>query len=75
METTATRLGLRVWIALVLAFLYVPLAIIMVYAFNKSNVQSWPIPGFTTHWFRVAVVSTRGPRTRRACARRSDRGP
>ena len=54
METTATRWGLRVWIALVLAFLYVPLAIIMVYAFNKSNVQSWPIPGFTTHWFRVA---------------------
>jgi putative spermidine/putrescine transport system permease protein len=22
-------------------------------AFNKSNVQSWPIPGFTTHWFTV----------------------
>ena len=35
-------------------FLWVPLALIMVYAFNKSNVQSWPIPGFTTHWFRVA---------------------
>ena len=25
-----------------------------VYAFNSSNVQSWPIPGFTTHWFSVA---------------------
>jgi len=54
MQGTAARWGLRVWVGLVLAFLYVPLAIIMVYAFNKSNVQSWPIPGFTTHWFRVA---------------------
>src|SRR4051794_28170803 len=26
----------------------------MVYAFNSSNVQSWPIPGFTTRWFHVA---------------------
>src|SRR3954454_16393086 len=54
METRATRIGLGVWAALVVAFLYVPLAIIMVYAFNESNVQSWPIAGFTTHWFSVA---------------------
>jgi putative spermidine/putrescine transport system permease protein len=50
----AARWALRAWVGLVLAFLYIPLGIIMVYAFNKSNVQSWPIPGFTTHWFRVA---------------------
>src|SRR5438874_5165176 len=25
-----------------------------IYAFNKSVVQSWPIPGWTTHWFSVA---------------------
>jgi putative spermidine/putrescine transport system permease protein len=25
-----------------------------VYAFNTSNIQSWPIPGFTLRWFRVA---------------------
>jgi len=34
--------------------LWVPLALIMVYAFNSSNVQSWPIAGFTTKWFGVA---------------------
>ena len=28
--------------------------IILVYAFNTSNIQSWPIPGFTLKWFRVA---------------------
>ena len=25
-----------------------------VYAFNSSNIQSWPIPGFTTKWFSAA---------------------
>ena len=35
-------------------FLWFPLAIILVYAFNTSNIQSWPIPGFTLRWFRVA---------------------
>jgi putative spermidine/putrescine transport system permease protein len=54
LETRSTRVALSVWTGLVLLFLWVPLALIMVYAFNKSNVQSWPIPGFTTHWFGVA---------------------
>ena len=54
MESRGTRWALSVWAALVVLFLWVPLALIMVYAFNKSNVQSWPIPGFTTHWFSVA---------------------
>jgi putative spermidine/putrescine transport system permease protein len=52
--TRATRIGLAVWTALVIAFLWIPLAIIAVYAFNSSNVQSWPIPGWTLHWFNVA---------------------
>jgi putative spermidine/putrescine transport system permease protein len=54
METRTTRIGLWIWTALVVAFLWVPLVLIGVYAFNKSNVQSWPVPGWTTHWFRVA---------------------
>ena len=54
METRTTRIGLWIWTALVVAFLWAPLVLIGVYAFNKSNVQSWPIPGWTTHWFRVA---------------------
>jgi putative spermidine/putrescine transport system permease protein len=53
-EARTTRIGLWIWTALVIAFLWVPLVLIGVYAFNKSNVQSWPIPGWTTHWFRVA---------------------
>jgi putative spermidine/putrescine transport system permease protein len=41
------------WLAcsLVLAFLFTPIAIIVLYAFDSSNIQSWPIAGFTLHWF------------------------
>ncbi|MGH3412529.1 MAG: ABC transporter permease [Marmoricola sp.] len=45
---------LRVWVGLVLLFLFVPLITVAVYAFNASNVQRWPIPGFSTKWFTVA---------------------
>jgi putative spermidine/putrescine transport system permease protein len=54
METRASRIGLWLWAALVVAFLWIPLVIMGVYAFNSSNVQSWPIAGFGTHWFSVA---------------------
>jgi putative spermidine/putrescine transport system permease protein len=50
-ESTWTRLALRIWVALVLAFLFVPILIIMLYAFNTSTIQSWPLPGFTFKWF------------------------
>jgi putative spermidine/putrescine transport system permease protein len=53
-ETRATRIGLATWSVLVILFLWIPLVIIAIYAFNSSNVQSWPIPGWTFHWFRNA---------------------
>ena len=54
MEQRSTRIALAVWSTFVILFLWVPLALIILYAFNKSNVQSWPIPAFTTHWFHAA---------------------
>ena len=54
METRATRIGLWAWGVLIVAFLWIPLAIMALYAFNSSNIQSWPIPGFTTKWFTEA---------------------
>ena len=54
MESKGLRIALRVWVALVLLFLFIPIALIVLYAFNKSNIESWPIPGYTTHWFSVA---------------------
>jgi putative spermidine/putrescine transport system permease protein len=54
METRGTRIGLAIWTVLVVLFLWIPLVLIGVYAFNASNVQGWPIPGWTTHWFSDA---------------------
>ena len=46
-----SRLAFAVWTALILLFLFFPIAIILVYAFNPSNVQSWPLQGLSTKWF------------------------
>ena len=54
METRATRLSLSAWTVLVVLFLWIPLVLICVYAFNSSNIQSWPIAGFSTKWFHLA---------------------
>ena len=54
MEGRTTRIGLRIWAAAVLLFLFVPIAIIALYAFNSSNVQTWPIHGLSTRWLSVA---------------------
>jgi putative spermidine/putrescine transport system permease protein len=42
---------LRVGTALTLAFLYVPLVVIGIYAFNPKRSQTWPIDGLTLQWF------------------------
>ncbi|MGH3847472.1 MAG: ABC transporter permease, partial [Pseudonocardiaceae bacterium] len=54
MESSWLRAVLRVWVVLVLAFLFIPIVLIVLYAFNQSNIESWPIAGFTVHWFGVA---------------------
>jgi putative spermidine/putrescine transport system permease protein len=53
-ERRGTRVALGLWVVLVVLFLWVPLVLICVYAFNSSNIQSWPIAGFSTKWFRAA---------------------
>ena len=54
MEGRLARAGLRIWTAGVLLFLFVPIAIICVYAFNSSIIQTWPLRGLTVRWFAVA---------------------
>jgi putative spermidine/putrescine transport system permease protein len=49
-----TRGGLAVFAGLVVAFLLGPLLVIVLFAFDKSNVQSLPIRNWTMHWFSVA---------------------
>ena len=54
MESKGLRTALWIWVILVLAFLFVPIMLIVLYAFNRSNIESWPISGFSLHWFTVA---------------------
>lgn len=56
-ESRATRVILRVLSALVVAFLYLPLVILAIYAFNASRLQAWPPTGFTLHWFAEAAAN------------------
>jgi len=49
--SAATRWGFRGAAGLVYLFLYLPLFLIVLYAFNKTNINSWPFPGFSTRWF------------------------
>jgi putative spermidine/putrescine transport system permease protein len=46
-----SKIGFSVAAGVVLLFLYLPLALIVLYAFNKTTVNSWPFPGFSTRWF------------------------
>jgi len=50
-EPRSVRIGMRVVSGLVLLFLYVPLLVIMLYAFNPARSQAWPLPGLSTRWF------------------------
>jgi putative spermidine/putrescine transport system permease protein len=46
---------LRLGVGLTLAFIYVPLVVIAIYAFNSSTTLEWPPPGLTLDWFSEAV--------------------
>jgi spermidine/putrescine transport system permease protein len=42
---------LRVFFALVVVFLYAPILILLIFSFNNSDVPSFPLSGFTLHWY------------------------
>ncbi|HKG09974.1 MAG TPA: ABC transporter permease [Gaiellaceae bacterium] len=53
-ESRAARLLLGLGALATLAFIYGPLIVIGLYAFNANVTQGWPIDDFSTKWFRVA---------------------
>lgn len=57
-EPRLTRIFLRIASAGVLAFLYLPLVVLALYAFNPSKLQVWPPTGFTLHWFGEALANS-----------------
>jgi putative spermidine/putrescine transport system permease protein len=52
--TGASRWLLRLGTAVTLGFLYIPLIVIALYAFNSTRVQKWPPAGLTFDWFSKA---------------------
>jgi putative spermidine/putrescine transport system permease protein len=54
----STRNLLRVGVGITLAFIYIPLIVIAIYAFNGGNSLAWPPPDLTTKWFGEAIDNT-----------------
>ncbi len=46
---------LRTGVGIGLAFIYIPLIVVGIYAFNASNILKWPPPGLTLDWFPKAI--------------------
>ena len=54
----ASRWGLRIAVAITLAFIYIPLLMVAVYAFSSSSTLEWPPPGWTLDWVGKAIENT-----------------
>jgi putative spermidine/putrescine transport system permease protein len=54
-ESRAVRIQLRIASGGVLLFLYMPLAVLVIYAFNDSRIQAWPPVSFSLKWFASAA--------------------
>ncbi len=53
-----SQLLLRAGVAMTLAFIYVPLIVIGIYAFNAGRTLAWPPDGLTADWFGKAIDNT-----------------
>jgi spermidine/putrescine transport system permease protein len=56
--TGVGRLGkglLSGYFGLLVVFLYVPLVVLVIFAFNNNPIQTLPLSGFTTRWFHAAL--------------------
>jgi putative spermidine/putrescine transport system permease protein len=54
-ETRLVRVLLRIASLAVLGFIYLPIVVLAIYAFNTSRLQAWPPAGFTLQWFVEAA--------------------
>ncbi len=47
------------WVALVYGFMYLPIAVILLFSLNASEIIAFPLQGFTTHWYEEVFNDTR----------------
>ncbi len=61
MSAAVGRLGkviLGGYFGLMILFLYVPLVVLVIFAFNNAYIPALPLSGFTTRWFHAAFSNT-----------------
>jgi putative spermidine/putrescine transport system permease protein len=49
------RIALRIATGVTLAFIYIPIGVIVLYSFNAARVATWPISGLTIDWYLKAI--------------------
>ena len=49
--------ALRVFFGLVVLFLYAPIVILLIFSFNNSAVPTFPLSGFTFHWYHEFLAN------------------
>src|SRR5713226_9286605 len=52
------RSVLHGYFLILVVFLYAPLVVLVIFAFNDSSVPTLPLSGFTTRWFHQAFSNT-----------------
>ena len=61
-EPRGVRVLLRLATGMILTFLYLPLVLVVISAFNESSFMAWPPPGLTLRWFGEALENSTIPR-------------
>jgi spermidine/putrescine transport system permease protein len=60
MDVALSRNGarlMRAFFVLVVAFLYAPIVILLVFSFNNSDIPAFPLSGFTLHWYHQFITN------------------
>jgi len=60
MDVALSRTGawmLRTFFFLVVLFLYAPIVILLIFSFNDSAVPTFPLSGFTLHWYHQFLTN------------------
>ncbi len=61
MDSTLSKNGRRLlsgFFALAVVFLYAPILVLLIFSFNKSELPSFPLTGFTLHWYHQFLTNT-----------------
>lgn len=51
----SAKLGLLAIVGFILAFMYIPLFVVVVNSFNAAQLSSWPIEDFSLYWWQFAA--------------------